>query len=124
MMPAAPLVGAVTTRPPAAFSSLTARAYSVTQSIARSGSSPSRSQVSCRNSRGARRGTFSPPGSIPSVAQPRSTQARMTCHRSPRSARTCPAVRPSACSLASTMPETGSPLALVWASNSSPVVNG
>lgn len=34
MMPAAPLVGAVTPRPPAAFSSLTARAYSVTHSMA------------------------------------------------------------------------------------------
>ena len=33
MMPAAPLVGAVTTRPPDAFSSLMASAYSVTQSI-------------------------------------------------------------------------------------------
>ena len=35
MMPAAPLVGAVTTRPPDAFSSLTASAHSVTQSMAR-----------------------------------------------------------------------------------------
>ena len=34
------------------------------------------------------------------------------------------AVRPSACSFASTTPETGRPLALVWASSSSPVVNG
>ncbi len=34
MMPAAPLVGAVTTRPPAAFSSLTAIAYRVTHSMA------------------------------------------------------------------------------------------
>ena len=34
MMPAAPFVGAVTTRPPAAFSSLTASAYRVSQSIA------------------------------------------------------------------------------------------
>ena len=33
MMPAAPLVGAVTTRPPAAFSSLTASANRVTQSM-------------------------------------------------------------------------------------------
>ena len=38
MMPAAPLVGAVTTRPPAAFSSLTASANRLTQSITRSGS--------------------------------------------------------------------------------------
>ena len=39
-MPAAPLVGAVTTRPPEAFSSLTASAHRVTQSSARSGSTP------------------------------------------------------------------------------------
>jgi hypothetical protein len=38
MMPAAPLVGAVTTRPPAAFSSLTASAYRLTQSSTVSGS--------------------------------------------------------------------------------------
>jgi hypothetical protein len=38
MMPAAPLVGAVTTRPPAAFSSLTASAYRFTQSSTVSGS--------------------------------------------------------------------------------------
>ena len=36
---AAPLVGAVTTRPPAAFSSFTARAYRLTQSMTVSGSS-------------------------------------------------------------------------------------
>ena len=38
MMPAAPLVGAVTTRPPAAFSSFTASAYRLTQSRIVSGS--------------------------------------------------------------------------------------
>ena len=38
MMPAAPLVGAVTTRPPAAFSSFTASANRLTQSMTRSGS--------------------------------------------------------------------------------------
>src|SRR5450830_1906847 len=38
MMPAAPLVGAVTTRPPVAFSSLTASAYRLTQSSVVSGS--------------------------------------------------------------------------------------
>ncbi len=41
-MPAAPLVGAVTTRPPAAFSSLTASANRLTQSSIVSGSSVSR----------------------------------------------------------------------------------
>ncbi|MNV84755.1 hypothetical protein D3C71_1786530 [compost metagenome] len=43
MMPAAPLVGAVTTRPPAAFSSLTAMAYRLTQSITDKGSDNVRS---------------------------------------------------------------------------------
>ncbi len=37
MMPAAPLVGAVTTRPPAAFSSLTAIAYRMTRCSASCG---------------------------------------------------------------------------------------
>ena len=37
MMPAAPLVGAVTIRPPEAFSSFTAKAYRLTQSMARDG---------------------------------------------------------------------------------------
>ena len=120
-MPAAPLVGAVTTRPPAAFSSLTASANSVTQSMARSGSSPFVLAVSCRSRRGARRWTFSPPGSIPSVPQPRSTQARITCQMSRRPAAICPAVRPRASSLASMTPETGSPLRVVWASSSAPL---
>ena len=48
----------------------------------------------------------------------------MTCHRASRPARTCPAVRPSACSLASMTPETGSPLAVVCASSSVAVLNG
>ena len=51
MMPAAPLVGAVTTRPPAAFSSLTASAHRLTQSITLSGSASARS---CRSRRTAR----------------------------------------------------------------------
>ena len=66
MMPAAPLVGAVTTRPPAAFSSLTASANRLTQSITRSGSVENCSEHSRWYSSGARRGTFSPPGSVPS----------------------------------------------------------
>ena len=74
MIPAAPLVGAVTTRPPEAFSSLTASAHRVTQSIAASGSTMLRNRPaslvsrSCRSA--ARRRTFSPPGSTPGVAQP------------------------------------------------------
>ena len=73
MMPAAPLVGAVTTRPPEAFSSLTASAHSVTQSRARSGSTAGKSPVSVTRLRwrsAARRRTLSPPGSTPGVEQP------------------------------------------------------
>ena len=44
-MPAAPLVGAVTTRPPAAFSSLTASAYRLTQSSTCSGSRSARLRI-------------------------------------------------------------------------------
>ena len=64
-MPAAPLVGAVTTWPPAAFSSLTASAQALTHSIASTGP-PGASASSMRCSRGARRGTFRTPGSTPS----------------------------------------------------------
>src|SRR6188474_1570303 len=47
-MPAAPLVGAVTTRPPAAFSSLTASANRLTQSMMTSGSASRTSPLSLR----------------------------------------------------------------------------
>ncbi|MNO05430.1 hypothetical protein D3C81_2268110 [compost metagenome] len=70
MMPAAPLVGAVTTRPPAAFSSLTAMAYRLTQSITDKGSDNVRSArcVRLRYSSGARRRTRSGPGNSPSAS--------------------------------------------------------
>src|SRR5205807_772744 len=55
MIPAAPLVGAVTTRPPAAFSSLTASANRLTQSMIESGSVwPRGSLLSLRWSAAAR----------------------------------------------------------------------
>ncbi len=76
-MPAAPLVGAVTTCPPAAFSSLTASAQALTHSIGSTGPSGV-SASSSRFRRGARRGTLSTPGSMPSAANPRRTQACMT----------------------------------------------
>ncbi len=76
-MPAAPLVGAVTTCPPAAFSSFTASAQALTHSIGSTGPIGV-SASSSRFRRGARRGTFSTPGRMPSAANPRCTQACMT----------------------------------------------
>ncbi len=76
-MPAAPLVGAVTTCPPAAFSSLTASAQAFTHSIGSTGPLGA-SASSSRFRRGARRGTLRTPGRIPSAANPRCTQACMT----------------------------------------------
>ena len=93
MIPAAPLVGAVTTRPPAAFSSLTARANSVTQSIACSGSGVPASASRPRRSSAARRRTFNPPGSTPSRSQPRSTHSRITRQISSRPARMSASLR-------------------------------
>src|SRR6476659_4167539 len=54
MIPAAPLVGAVTTRPPAAFSSVTASANRLTQSSAASGSAVAGRAWRLRNKRPAR----------------------------------------------------------------------
>ena len=65
MIPAAPLVGAVTTRPPAAFSSLTASAHRVTHSMARSGSRGSPSRVSCWCNASCPAPYLSAPGSTP-----------------------------------------------------------
>ena len=62
MMPAAPFVGAVTTRPPAAFSSFTASANRLTQSMTRSGSVDYGSWHSRRYSSGARRRTLQAAG--------------------------------------------------------------
>ncbi len=71
MIPAAPFVGEVTTRPPAAFSSFTAMAKALTQSIASSADASPRS-VRRRYSLGARRTTDNWPGKTPSVRKPRS----------------------------------------------------
>ncbi|MNR26195.1 hypothetical protein D3C85_1433910 [compost metagenome] len=89
MIPAAPLVGAVTTRPPLAFSSLTARAYRLTQSSTDSGSRKDDSGLlhNCRCSAAARRLTFKPPGRMPSLRQPAATQSCMTCQIFSRPAR-------------------------------------
>src|SRR5258707_2037293 len=77
-MPAGPLVGTVTTRPPAAFCSLTASAYSVTHSIAYSGSVTSDVRSSLSRRLRARLRTLSPPGSTPPASQPAATQSCMT----------------------------------------------
>jgi hypothetical protein len=78
MIPAAPFVGAVTTRPPEAFSSLTARAIRFTHSCQYLGSWSLSSfrRRSCQS--GARRRTFSPPGSSPSRFRLTSTQPSIT----------------------------------------------
>ncbi|CSB90161.1 Uncharacterised protein [Vibrio cholerae] len=73
MTPAAPLVGDVTTCPPAAFSSLTAKAKRLIQSITSIGSFSIAALASSFFSKlGARRVTFNPPSKMPSVAKPRS----------------------------------------------------
>ena len=87
MIPAAPLVGAVTTRPPAAFSSLTARAKRFTQSIAPSRSLDPSPNFNFSYMRAARRPTFNPPGSSPSVLRPRAMQASIAAQISSSLAR-------------------------------------
>ena len=101
MTPADPFVGAVTTRPNAAFSSLTASAKQLTQSSTRwkfrsgwwmaashwlwsDGQSWPSSFVVVR---AALRRTFSPPGRMPVVWHPRCTLAIMACLISARSMR-------------------------------------
>ena len=79
MIPAAPFVGAVTTRPPAAFSSFTASANMFIQSSVCIGSLEN-SVVSLRCNDGALRTTFNPPGKIPSASMPRFMQASMVIH--------------------------------------------
>ena len=123
MTPAAPLVGAVTTRPPAAFSSLTAIANRFTQSMTRSGSADSGSAVSRRYSSGARRGTFSRPGRMPAPAHPLATHCRITAQISRSLARTCSADR-RLVSLASITPLTGRPDSVHRSSSSAADANG
>ena len=84
MMPAAPLVGAVTTRPPPAFSSLTASAYTVepvhrVQRIV--------GVAKPRASKRARRRTRSAPGRVPVAARPASTHSRIAAQIRSRPAR-------------------------------------
>ena len=124
-MPAAPLVGAVTTRPPAAFSSLTASAYRFTQSSVVSGSAVAASglDVSSANSAGARRLTCSPPGSVPVWRMPRATQACIAAQSSSRPLSISAGVR-HACSLAAIISAIVRPLAAARASSSSPEWNG
>src|SRR5258708_14446732 len=78
MTPAAPLVGAVTTRPPAPCCSLTGRASRVTHSTAYSGSVTSDVRSSLSRRLRARLRTLSPPGSTPSASQPAATHSCMT----------------------------------------------
>ena len=123
MIPAAPFVGAVTTRPPAAFSSLTASANRVTQSIARSGSVEPASASRLRRSSAARRRTFSPPGSTPSRSPPRATHSCITRQMSSNPARTSASLRQDS-SLASITALIDRPVPVVTPSSSAPVEKG
>ena len=87
MMPAAPLVGAVTTRPPAAFSSFTDSANTLTHSIASSGRCCDDCSSSTRCMRDARRRTLSTPGSSPFASNPRWMQPSMIDQRLSNAAR-------------------------------------
>ena len=80
-MPAAPFVGAVTNRPPAAFSSLTAIAYTIARCAALAGAlSPWELFKSRCHNVAARLFTLRPPGSSPSAQRPRSIQSLITLH--------------------------------------------
>ncbi len=100
MTPAAPLVGAVTIRPPPAFSSETANANRFTHAASDDSSTvcpltPARLSTSLLEASlayilGARRGTSRPPGkTVFRVLHPRSTHSRITCQMLSSSARTC-----------------------------------
>jgi hypothetical protein len=124
-MPAAPLVGAVTTRPPAAFSSFTASAYRLTQSSTVSGSRIAASGLpdnsACND--GARRETCRPPGRVPVSRIPRATQSCMAVHSSRSPAITSSSLR-QARSFSSISCAIDRPEAAQRASNSSPLANG
>ena len=123
-MPAAPLVGAVTTRPPAAFSSLTASANRFTQSISASGSlTPAPGTLRRRYSAGARRLTLNGPGSSPSLRKPRSTQACIACQIARRPVSISGSLRQCR-SLARITPAMSRPVVRVSASSSAPLRNG
>ena len=89
MIPAAPLVGAVTTRPPAAFSSFTASAYRFTQSMTASGSPPAPSSRGIEPDADKRAVEPGAPGAGPRAARaaspPRAARARCTPPSPPRS---------------------------------------
>jgi len=127
MIPAAPLVGAVTTRPPPAFSSFTASAHRFTQSSAAIVSlmrlRPAARSLNLRCSAAARRRTFSPPGSTPSCVMPRATQPRITSQMRASAALVSASLR-HAVSFASINSLMRSPWARHCASISAPVSNG
>ncbi|MNN21809.1 hypothetical protein D3C81_1351440 [compost metagenome] len=125
MMPAAPLVGAVTMRPPAAFSSFTARANRLTHSMALRVDPitlglPSSCRLRC--SRAARRLTCNPPGRMPSLRKPLSTHSRMAPQIRSRPSRTSASGR-QAHSLAIISCATLKPWALHKASNCAALSN-
>ena len=97
-MPAAPLVGAVTTRRPAAFSSFTASANAPSHSPGSSRRPSASAASSCSRIADARRFTCRSPGSTPSVCRPASTHAAIVSQIASRPAAISSSVR-SACSL-------------------------
>ena len=123
-MPAAPLVGAVTTRPPAAFSSLTAIAYTIGQSWVLT-ISLSRRTLSLAANCGARRRTFKPPGNCPSAPKPRLMQFSITSATAATQRRTSASSQPAnAASLANTTSEIFNWFRRHCASNSSQFLYG
>ena len=117
------MVGAVTTRPPAAFSSLTASAYRLTQSIAYNGSSAPSSARSFSCNAFARRGTLRPPGRTPSCVQPLRTHSAMTAQIARSPSRTSSRVRQDS-SFASMISLIGRPVDAQCPSRSAPVRKG
>jgi len=124
MTPAAPLVGAVTTRPPAAFSSFTASAKRFTQSMITSGSALPRESVrSLRCRAAARRRTLRPPGRMPSRSQPRRIELSIACQTRSTPARTSASGRATR-SFSSITVEIERPVLPHTPSSPAPVENG
>ncbi|MNT09944.1 hypothetical protein D3C72_1447510 [compost metagenome] len=122
------MVGAVTTLPPAAFSSLTAIAYRLTRCTASCGKSLARLSdafASCakRHNFAARRFTFKPPGRLPVVSRPCAMQSRMTCQMRSRPAFNSSSLRLTH-SFARSISGIDKPLSTPWASNCSMVSKG
>ena len=123
-MPAAPLVGAVTTRPPAAFSSLTASANSVTQSMTRSGSAAKCSAAKRPVQLGGPAAHLQPTGQTPVGG---AAAAHAVLHDLPDVQQPGAYVglgAPGQLVGQHDVAEIGSPVASVWASSSAPVRNG